>query len=89
MTIQLDYFYRTDEKPDIGKFRFFRVPKLLFAIECYLSVSFEARMFFACLLDSVSLSMLNGLVDKEGRVFIFCTLETALRKCHKIIDTSR
>ena len=79
MTIQLDYFYRTDEKPDIGKFRFFRVPKLLFAIECYLSVSFEARMFFACLLDSVSLSMLNGLVDKEGRVFIFCTLETAMK----------
>ncbi len=79
MTIQLDYFYRTDEKPDIGKFRFFRVPKLLFAIECYLSVSFEARMFFACLLDSVSLSMLNGLVDKDGRVFIFCTLETAMK----------
>lgn len=79
MTIQLDYFYRTEEKPDIGKFRFFRVPKLLFAIECYLSVSFEARMFFACLLDSVSLSMLNGLVDKEGRVFIFCTLETAMK----------
>ena len=79
MTIQLDYFYRTDEKPDIGKFRFFRVPKLLFAIECYLSVSFEARMFFACLLDSVSLSMLNGLVDKDGRVFVFCTLETAMK----------
>ncbi len=79
MTIQLDYFYRTEEKPDIGKFRFFRVPKLLFAIECYLSVSFEARMFFACLLDSVSLSMLNGLVDKDGRVFIFCTLETAMK----------
>ena len=79
MTIQLDYFYRTDEKPDIGKFRFFRVPKLLFAIECYLSVSFEARMFFACLLDSVSLSMLNGLVDKDRRVFVFCTLETAMK----------
>ena len=79
MTIQLDYFYRTDEKPDIGKFRFFRVPKLLFTIECYLSLSFEARMFFACLLDSVSLSMLNGLADKDGRVFVFCTLESAMK----------
>ena len=36
-------------------------------------------MFFACLLDSVSLSMLNGLADKDGRVFIFCTLETAMK----------
>ena len=78
MTIQLDYFYRT-ENADIGKFRFFRAPKLLFKIECYLSVSFEARMFFACLLDSVGLSMLNGLADKEGRVFIFYTLESAMK----------
>ena len=36
-------------------------------------------MFFACLLDSVSLSMLNGLADKDGRVFIFCTLESAMK----------
>ena len=45
MTIQLDYFYRTDEKPDIGKFRFFRVPKLLFAIERYLRACLVSRCY--------------------------------------------
>ena len=75
MTIRLDYFYGTD----IGQFKFIRAPKLLFEVACYLRVSFEARMFFACLLDRVCLSMRNGLVDSKGRVYIFFTLKSAMK----------
>ena len=75
MTIQLDYFYGND----IGRFKFLRTPKLLFEVSCYLGISFEARMFFSCLLDRVSLSMRNGLTDRDGRVFIFFTIKEAMQ----------
>ena len=42
--------------PDTEKFRFYRIPKLLFTDERYRPVSTDAKMLYGLLLDRLSLS---------------------------------
>ena len=76
MYFNLDYIYSLNWH----NCHFFRIPKLLFEDARFMCVSFDARTFFAFLVDRVSLSAKNGWADKEGRIYIFYTLKEAMEK---------
>ena len=54
---------------------FYRVPKLLFTEERFRRISTDARMLYGLMLDRLGLSQKNGWTDKNGRLYIYFTLE--------------
>lgn len=67
------YFYgRAAEQ-----YAFYRIPKLLFSDERFEALSTDAKLLYGMLIDRMELSMKNGWTDKDGRVFIYFTLEDA------------
>ena len=69
----LDYFYgQTGEL-----FSFYRIPKALFQEQRFQSLSTDAKTLYGILLDRMSLSVKNGWLDKQNRVFIIFTIEDA------------
>lgn len=63
--LELDYFYGNDAE----QFTFYRIPKVLFTDQRYKSVSVEAKLLYGLLLDRMSLSIRNGWLDVDGRVY--------------------
>lgn len=63
MSFNLDYFYGNE----IEQFRFYRIPKALFAEK----LSLEAVNLYGLMLDRVGLSIQNGWTDDQGRVYIY------------------
>ena len=51
---------------------------MLFTDRRYKSVSMEAKVLYGLLLDRMNLSIRNGWLDEDGRVYIFFTLEDAI-----------
>ena len=39
--------------------------------ECFIELSMDAKLLYAFFLDRVSLSIKNGWIDNQGRVFIY------------------
>ena len=68
--------------PDTEKFRFYRIPKLLFTDERYRPVSTDAKMLYGLLLDRLSLSEKNGWKDERGRVYQYFTIRQAQELLH-------
>ena len=67
------YFKISDAK----NFAFYKVPKALFEGK-YKSVSTDAKMLYGLLLDRMYLSVKNGWIDNQGRVYqYFLELETS------------
>lgn len=64
-----EYFY-----PDNSdQYSFYRIPKRLFRNEALRGMSSEAKILYGLLLDRVSLSVKNGWVDQNNRVYIIYT----------------
>lgn len=55
---------------DIEKFRFFRIPKVLFEAPEFDEISTDAKLVYAVLLDRTELSLKNQWKDEAGRVYI-------------------
>lgn len=72
--IELDYFYGKEAE----QFNFYRLPKILFTDIRYSKVSAEAKILYGLLLDRMCLSLKNGWVDNDNRVYIYFTLEDAM-----------
>ena len=71
----LDYFYG-----QAGElFSFFRIPKALFQEQRFQDLSTDAKTLYGILLDRMSLSVKNGWLDKQNRVFILFTIEDVKR----------
>lgn len=70
----LDYYYGQEAE----QYSFYRIPKALFTDERFRRISAEAKVLYGLLLDRMSLSVKNGWMDAENRVFIYFTLEDAL-----------
>ncbi len=68
------YFKTSDAK----NFAFYKVPKALFE-EKYKSVSTDAKMLYGLLLDRMYLSVKNGWIDKQGRVYQYFTRQSLKR----------
>ena len=71
------YFKISDAK----NFAFYKVPKALFE-EKYKSVSTDAKMLYGLLLDRMHLSVKNGWIDNQGRVYQYFTIKSAQEKLH-------
>ena len=66
----LDYFYGQSGE----LFSYFRIPKALFQDRRFRQLSTDARTLYGILLDRMSLSVKNGWMDKQGRVYIIYTV---------------
>lgn len=71
--IAYDYFYGNEAE----QFSFYRIPKALFIGEQFANVSAEAKVLYGILLDRMSLSMKNGWLDEDNRVYIYFKQEDA------------
>ena len=68
-----NYFNQNDAK----QIAFYRVPKALFTEEKYKALSTDSKMLYGLLLDRMSLSLKNGWIDRQGRVYQFFTVQQA------------
>ena len=60
-------------------FSFFRIPKALFQEQRFQDLSTDAKTLYGILLDRMSLSVKNGWLDEQNRVFIIFTTEDVKR----------
>jgi len=72
--LNLDYYYGSEAE----QYSFYRIPKTLLTDPRYKSVSIEAKVLYGLLLDRMGLSMKNGWLDNERRVYIYFTQEDAM-----------
>ena len=69
-----DYYYGTEAE----QFSFFRIPRVLIQDSRFKQVSTDAKLLYGLMLDRMSLSMKNGWLDEENRVYIIYTLENIM-----------
>ena len=74
MSLNLDYYYGNEAE----QYSFYRIPKTLLTDPRYKGLSIEAKVFYGLLLDRMSLSVRNGWMDDERRVYIYFTQEDAM-----------
>lgn len=74
MPLDLNYYYGTEA----DQYSFYRVPKTLLTDSRYKGISIEAKVLYGLLLDRMRLSVKNGWMDADGRVYIYFTLEDAM-----------
>lgn len=75
------------------QYTFYRIPKLLFDDPYFRELSTDAKILYGLMLDRMSLSLKNGWLDEDGRVFIYFTAETIMEmlgcgrsKCTKLLQ---
>ncbi|WP_313523842.1 DUF6017 domain-containing protein [Anaerotignum sp.] len=71
--LKLNYHYGNEA----DQYSFYRIPKILFTDDRFKSLSIDAKMLYGLMLDRMALSVKNGWLDREQRVFIYFTLEDA------------
>ena len=59
-------------------YTFYRIPKILFTEEVFDHLSVDAKLLYGLLLDRMQLSLKNGWLDDEGKVFIYYTVENIM-----------
>ena len=74
MSLKLAYFYGQEAE----QYSFYRIPKVLLTDHRYKGVSMEAKVLYGLMLDRMGLSVRNGWLDSDGKVYIYFTLEDAL-----------
>ena len=52
-------------------YSFYRIPKILFKAKAFDRLSTDAKLLYGILLDRMQLSIRNGWVDAEGKVYIY------------------
>ena len=60
---------------EADQYTFYRLPKALFTNERYKDISDGAKILYGLMLDRMGLSLKNGWLDKQERVYIIFTLE--------------
>ena len=69
-----DYFYGQSGE----MFSYFRVPKILFRDICFKDLSTDAKTLYGILLDRMGLSVKNGWLDEQGRVYIIFPIQEVM-----------
>ena len=69
-----DYFYGQSGE----MFSYFRVPKILFRDIKFKDLSTDAKTLYGILLDRMSLSVKNGWLDEQGRVYIIFPVQAVM-----------
>lgn len=75
------------------QYTFYRIPKLLFSDPVLRGLSTDAKVLYGLMLDRMSLSLKNGWLDEDGRVFIYFSVEHIMElldcgngKCSKLLS---
>lgn len=71
MNIKFSYYYGKEA----DQYSFFKIPKILYTDSIFKTLSSDAKILYAILLDRMSLSMKNGWLDDENKVFIIFTID--------------
>lgn len=61
------------------QYTFYRIPKLLFSSSRFQDLDAESKVLYGLLLDRMQLSLENGWVDEENRVYVYFTVEDAMK----------
>ena len=69
-----DYFYGQSGE----MFSYFRVPKILFRDIKFKNLSTDAKTLYGILLDRMGLSVKNGWLDEQGRVYIIFPVQEVM-----------
>ena len=69
-----DYFYGQSGE----MFSYFRVPKILFRDIRFKDLSTDAKTLYGILLDRMGLSVKNGWLDEQGRVYIIFLVQAVM-----------
>ena len=64
--MKFNYYYGSQA----DQFSFIRIPKVMLIDKAFQALSMAAKVLYGVLLDRMSLSMKNGWLDEENRVFI-------------------
>ena len=73
---KLEFYYEHEAE----QFVFYRVPKILFKDNRFSKISSNAKLLYSLLLDRMSLSRKNGLIDEEKRVYIYFSIEEVMEE---------
>ena len=73
-TFRFDYYYGIEAE----QFSFYRVPRILIKDKKFKNLSSDAKLLYGLMLDRMSLSMKNGWLDAENRVYIYYTTENIM-----------
>lgn len=60
-------------------YSFYRVPKILFTEKYFDRLSTDAKLLYGLLLDRMQLSLKNGWLDEDGKVFIYYTVDSIMQ----------
>ena len=60
------------------QYTFYRIPKVLFTDPGFKQTTGDAKILYGLMLDRMGLSIRNGWLDEQNRVFIYFTLEEAM-----------
>lgn len=71
MNIKFSYYYGKEA----DQYSFFKIPKILYTDSIFKTLSSDAKVLYSILLDRMSLSMKNGWLDEENKVFIIFTID--------------
>ena len=74
--MDFDYFYNREAE----RFNFLKVPEILVDGEEFTGLSAEANIIYSMLLKRTGMSFKNNWIDKEGRVFIYFTVEEIMKR---------
>lgn len=69
--MQFEYYYGSEAE----QFSFIRIPKVMLVEKCFAELSISAKILYGLLLDRMSLSVKNGWLDEEKRVYIIFKIE--------------
>ena len=69
-----DYYYGIEAE----QFSFYRIPRQLIKDKRFKCLSSDAKLLYGLMLDRMSMSMKNGWLDKENRVYIIYTLDNII-----------
>ncbi|MCR4718979.1 MAG: replication initiator protein A [Firmicutes bacterium] len=72
--MNFNYYYKNEAE----QFSFYRIPKQLFTDKRFCELSAEAKILYGLLLDRMSLSIRNGWIDDENRVYIYFKVSEAM-----------
>ncbi len=71
---KFDYYYGMESE----QFSFYRIPRQLIKDERFKCLSNDAKLLYGLMLDRMSMSMRNGWLDEENRVYIVYSIENII-----------
>ena len=76
--MDFEYFYGKQS----SQYAFYRIPKQLFTESQFDALSVGAKLLYGMMIDRMELSQKNGWIDKQGRAYIYFTVDEVKDRFH-------